>query len=129
MSGLVLDQTLLELLDRMFVLNVGNPSHNDTLSHPRRPASSVHLLQYSPHMPTVDLNQHCTNMNNKCKKRIQRGLNYKPSGQRNVHHQREAGIGNNAYGMKPMFRPGGRSIVQEWACALLDSECFICFAV
>jgi hypothetical protein len=61
-------------------------------------------------------------MNNKCKTRIQRGMNYTPSGQRNVQHQRE---GNNAYGMKPMFRPGGRKIVKEWACALLDSECFV----
>jgi hypothetical protein len=68
-------------------------------------------------------------MNNKCKTRKERGLNYTPSGQRNMQHQREVGIGNNAYGTKPMFRPGGHSIVKEWACALLDSECFICFAV
>ena len=110
-SGLVLNQTLLGLLERMFVLNVGNHSHNDTLSHPRRLASSAHLLKYSPHTPTVDLDQHSMNTNNKCKTRIQRGLNCTPSGQRNVQHQREVGIGNNAYGMKPMFRPGGRSIV------------------
>ena len=112
-SGLVLNQTLLRLLDRTLVLNVGNHSHNVTLSQPRRLASSVHSLQYSPHTPTVDLHQHSINMNNKCKTRIQRGLNYTPSGQRNVQHQREVGIGNNAYGMKPMFRPGGRSIVEE----------------
>jgi hypothetical protein len=68
-------------------------------------------------------------MNKKCKTRIQRGLNYAPSGQRNVQRQREVGIGNNAYSVKPMFRAGGRIIVKEWACALLDSECFICFAV
>lgn len=70
MNGLVLNKTLLGLIDRMFVLNVGKNSQNNTLSHPRRLASSVHLLQYSPHTPTVDLDQHSINMNNKCKTRI-----------------------------------------------------------
>lgn len=80
MSNFVLSQTLLGLLDPRFVLNVGNHS----LSHPRSLASSVHLLQYSPHTPTVDLDQHSTNMNNKYKTRIPHGLNYTHSGQRNV---------------------------------------------
>jgi hypothetical protein len=87
------------------------------------------MLQYSLHTPTADLDQHSINMSNKCKTRIQRGLNYKPSGQENVEHPREVGTGSKAYGMKPMFRPGGRSIVKEWARALLDSECFICVTV
>lgn len=80
MSNFVISQTLLGLLDPRFVLNVGNHS----LSHPRTLASSVYLLQYSPHTPTVDLDQHSINMNNEYKTRIQRGLNYTPSGKRNV---------------------------------------------
>jgi hypothetical protein len=80
LSNSVLSQTFLGLLDPSFVLNVANYS----LSHPRRLASSEHLLQYSPHTPTVDPDQHSIDTNNKYKTRIQRGLNYTPSGQRNV---------------------------------------------
>jgi hypothetical protein len=118
--GLVLNQTLLGLLEPIFVLNVGNHSHNDTLSHSRRLATSIHLLQYSPHMQTADQDQYNINRNNKCTTRIQRGLNCTPSGQRNVQYPREVGKATNAYGMKSTLRPGGRSIVKEWVCALLD---------